>query len=38
MEMTKPGSKLKLIGNIEVRRGIYMLRNCNVEIAWNNYD
>ena len=38
LEKTNPGSKLKLTGKIEVRRGIHMLRNSNIEVIWNNED
>lgn len=31
-----PGSKLRLIGPIEVRRGIWMLKRPNVETLWSN--
>lgn len=33
-----PGTKIKIIGPIEVRRGIYMLRNHNVQVVWANTD
>eukprot|EP00347_Sterkiella_histriomuscorum_P004743 403359277 len=36
LDNTQIGSKLRLQGVIEVRRGIYMLRNDNVEVLWNN--
>jgi hypothetical protein len=36
LERTLPGSKLRLIGPIEVRRGIWMLRRPNVELMWAN--
>ena len=36
LENTLVGSKLRLCGNIEVRRGIHMLRNSNVEVLWSN--
>lgn len=35
---TLPGSKIKLIGPIEVRRGIYFLRNNNIELVFGNSD
>ena len=33
-----PGSKIILKGPIETRRGIYMLKNVNVELKWTNND
>ena len=38
LERTLPGSKLLLIGPIEVRRGIWLLRQSNVRILWENTD
>ena len=32
------GSKLRLTGKIEVRRGIHMIKNANVEVVWGNKD
>ena len=33
-EATQPGSKLLLKGVIEVKRGLYMLKNPNVELVY----
>jgi hypothetical protein len=36
LDVVHPGSKIKLKGPIEVRRGIYMLKNHNIELVWAN--
>lgn len=33
---TLPGTKVRLFGPIEIRRGIWTLRRSNVEIIWHN--
>ena len=38
IDSTLTGSKLRLTGKVEVRRGIHMLRNVNVEVVWSNKD
>ena len=38
LESCHVGTKLKLTGKIEVRRGIHMLKNVNVEVVWANHD
>jgi hypothetical protein len=35
---TLAGTKLKLKGPIEVRRGLYLLKNQNVDLVWANKD
>ena len=37
-ESTKQGSKLKLKGNVEVRRGLYLLKWNHLKALWNNKD
>ncbi len=36
LDNIQPGSKLRLSGKIEIRRGTMMLRNANVEVVWGN--
>jgi hypothetical protein len=38
LETCFPGTKVRLIGPIEVRRGIWMLRRSNIEVLWTNTD
>ena len=38
LESCQVGTKLKLTGKIEVRRGVHMLKNVNVEVVWVNHD
>jgi hypothetical protein len=33
---TLPGTKIRLYGPIEVRRGIWLLKRANVELLWHN--
>lgn len=35
---TLPGSKVRIYGPIEVRRGIWMLKRGNMELVWTNSD
>ena len=35
-ESTLPGTKIRLIGPIDVRRGIWLLKRNNVEVLWAN--
>ena len=35
---TLPGSKIRIYGPVEVRRGIWMLKRGNVELLWTNTD
>ena len=36
LERTQPGSKILLIGPIEVRRGIWLLKQNNIKMLWEN--
>ena len=36
LQRTLPGTKLRIYGPIEVRRGIWMLKRANVELLWHN--
>lgn len=36
IQKTLPGTKLRLYGPIEVRRGIWLLKKSNVELLWHN--
>ena len=36
IQKTLPGTKLRLYGPIEVRRGIWLLQKSNVELLWHN--
>ena len=36
LDSCQVGSKLRLTGRIEVRRGIHMIKNANVEVVWAN--
>ena len=38
LERTLPGSKLLLMGPIEVRRGIWLLKQTNIRLLWENTD
>ena len=38
LERTLPGSKLLLVGPIQVRRGIWLLKQANVRVLWENQD
>ena len=38
LDSVQPGSKLKLKGRLEVKRGVYLLRNCNVEVVQALHD
>jgi hypothetical protein len=38
LDSCQVGSKLKFTGKIEVRRGIYMIKNANIEVLWANKD
>lgn len=33
---TLPGTKIRLYGPIEVRRGVWLLKRSNIEIMWQN--
>lgn len=35
---TQPGSKVRVYGPVEVRRGVWMLKRGNVELLWTNQD
>ena len=35
-ESTLPGTKIRVIGPIDVRRGIWLLKRNNVEVLWAN--
>ena len=36
LDNIQTGSKLRLSGKVEIRRGTIMLRNTNVEVVWGN--
>ncbi|CDW88392.1 UNKNOWN [Stylonychia lemnae] len=36
LDNTLPGSKLRLKGRVEIKRGTYLLRSENIEVIWNN--
>lgn len=38
LERSLPGSKILLIGPIEVRRGIWLLKQNNIKMLWENRD
>lgn len=38
IERTLPGSKLLFIGPIVVRRGIWLLKQSNIKVVWENTD
>ncbi len=36
LDSAQAGTKLRLTGKIEARRGIHMIKNSNVEVVWLN--
>ena len=36
LQKTLPGTKIRVFGPIEVRRGLWLLRESNLELMWHN--